>query len=377
MRKRVILLSVLGIVVIMAFLFAAPRLWQRPQPEETHQEIVTEAVASVSVHSVERGPVYRAYTAVGNLVPKELARITPKVGGRISQVPVDEGDAVRDGSLLMQIEAFDYRRSVENATALMNRSRVNLNKAKRDSERMQRLRRDHTISEQQYRDIKTVEELAQYSYDQALVALRKSERDLKECRVLSPIEGIVTSRNVHEGELTGPQVAAFVIMQMDTLEAEIDLPEEAYGYVGSGDPCHVTVDAFPGETFEGVITMIYPTVDPASRTVRVTVTLENPDLRLRAGMTARAKVIQKARDNTVFAPRASFIKGEEGYFVYKVLAGRIKKADVKIGVHGDGVFEATQGLAPGDQVVIEGFTGLRDDLAVTVTSQGSSALKIE
>ncbi len=349
---------------------------EKSQPEETGHKVASRAAVSVTVSTVKKGPVYRAYTAVGSLAPKDLARITPKVTGRISAIPVDEGDRVEEGTLLMQIDTFDYTRVVENATALKNQAWVNLDKAKRDFKRMERLYRDKTISEQKYRDVKTVFELAQYAYDQALVALKKAERDLKECRVLAPISGIVTNKHVNEGELTSPQVGAFVIMQMNLVKVEVDLPEEAYGYVESGNPCLVTVDAFPNETFKGIITMIYPTIDPVSRTVKITISLDNEDLKLRAGMTARAKVIQKARDNTISAPKAAFIKGEEGYFVYKMISGKVKKTDVTIGVRGDGVFEVTKGLAPGDQVVIKGFTGLRDNMAVMATLQDSEDISV-
>jgi len=366
MKKNILIWAVL---FLLGFFTLQCR--EKPQPEETDRKVAPRAAASVTVSTVKKGPVYRAYTAVGSLAPKDLARITPKVAGRISAIPVDEGDRVEEGTLLMQIDTFDYTRIVENATALKNQAGVNLDKAKRDFKRMARLYRDKTISEQKYRDIKTILELAQYAYDQALVALKKAERDLKECRILAPISGIITSKYVNEGELTSPQVGAFLIMQMDLVEVKVDLPEEAYGYVKSGNPCLVTVDAFPNETFSGTITMIHPTIDPASRTVKITISLNNKDLKLRAGMTARAKVIQKARDNTISAPKTAFIKGEEGFFIYKMLSGKVKKTDVTIGVHGDGVFEVTKGLAPGDQVVIKGFTGLRDNMAVTATLQDS------
>jgi membrane fusion protein (multidrug efflux system) len=230
---------------------------------------------------------------------------------------------------------------------------------------MERLYQDGTVSEQKYRDMKTASDLAQYAYDQTMVTSKRTARDLRECRVAAPIPGIITDKYVNEGELTGPQMVAFVIMQMDKVKVEVDLPEDAYGYIEPGNSCLVTVDAIPDDAFKGVISMIHPTIDAASRTVKITIRLSNPGLRLRSGMTARAKVIQKARDHTRFAPKRAFVTGEEGFFVYKLVSGTVERVPVTVGVEGDGVFEIRDGLVAGDQVVVEGLTGLRDGMAVT------------
>lgn len=359
--------QVVPLVLILFFLsFFTLQCREQPVSEETPAQAVSRAVAQVTVVPVKEGPVYRAYTAFGVLVPWDFARITPKVAGRISTIPVEEGDRVTRGVLLMQIDTFDYLQAKENAAALNNQARVNLEKARRDFSRMEQLYQDRTVSEQKYRDLKTAFDLAQYAYDRTVVTLKKTERDLRECRVTAPISGIITDKHVNEGELTSPQIVAFVIMQMDKVKVEVDLPEDAYGYVKPGNPCLVTVDAIPDDVFKGVIFMIYPTIDPASRTVRITIRLDNPGLKLRPGMTARARIIQKARDHTRFAPKRAFVTGEEGFFVYKLVSDTVKRTPVTTGFEGDGVFEIKDGLVVGDQVVVEGLTGLRDGMAVTV-----------
>jgi len=359
MKANAVLLTIL-----LACAGLAVQCRERPSPEAPPPEATSEAVARVTVTPVRQGPVYRAYTAVGTLAPWDLARITPKVTGRIDSIAVDEGDRVEQGELLMQIDRFDYERVVENAVALRNQARVSREKAMRDFSRIDRLYRDQTVSEQRHRDMKTAFDLAAYAHDQAVVALKKAERDLRECRVIAPISGVITGKHANEGELTGPQVLAFVIMQMDKVKVEVDLPEDAYGYVKTGNLCRITVDAIPDERFEGTIAMIHPTIDPVSRTVKITISLKNPEVILRSGMTARAKVIQRARENSLYAPEKAFVTGEEGYFVYRLVAGRVQRVPVDSGVHGDGVLEITSGLSAGDQVVIEGLTGLRDGMAV-------------
>lgn len=352
--------------LILVFLSVFSLQCSKDESEERAVPVtVSRAVTQVAVAVLKKGPVFRAYVAVGTVAPWDFARITPKVTGRIDRILVEEGGPVEKGALLMMIDDFDYTRIVENATALRNQARVNREKSGRDFARIDRLFKDQTVSEQRYHDMRTAFDLAGYAYDQAAVALKKAERDLRDCQVTAPISGILTAKHVNEGELTGPQVVAFVSMQMDKVKVEVDLPEDAYGYVKTGNSCAVTVDAIPDNRFKGTIAMIHPTIDPASRTVKVTIRLDNPELRLRSGMTARAKVIQKARDHVLYAPKAAFVTGEDGYFVYRLVEDRVHRVPVEVGVQGDGVFEVTGGLSAGDQVVVQGLVGLRDNMAVT------------
>lgn len=359
--KKIIIATIILIFVAL-FLFQGK---EKPESKEISSKAVSKATVSVSEATL--GPVYKGYTAVGTIAPKEKARIMPRVSGRISSLKVEEGDLVQTGDPLMLIDTFDYTRAVENATAMMNQSKTNLEKAKRDYLRMARLFQDKTVSEQTYRDAKTVYELAQYAYDQAAVAHKIAKRNLRECRVLAPIPGIVTSKHVNEGELVTPQTVAFMIMQMDKVKVEVDLPENAYGFMSSGNTCKIRIDALPEDSCEGSVTRIHPTIDPVSRTVKVTVTLVNPDLKLRPGMTARANVIQTARQTALFVPKSAVLQGEEGFFAYRAKAGVVEKVQIALGIEGDDVFEIKEGLSQGDLVVIKGLTGLRDGMAVRIS----------
>ncbi len=322
----------------------------------------------VVVSSVKRGSIYKTYTSVGTVIPKDSSRIFPKVAGRISEVFVEEGDLVSKGQRLMQIDTFDYTRAVENATAVVNQARSNLEKAKRDFDRMEKLYSDKAVPKQNLQDMKTALELANYAYDQAVTALKKAKDDLEECSVKAPISGMVTTKTVNPGELTGPQVMAFVIMQMKTIEVEVDLPEEAFGYVVEGKTGFVSFDAIPDKMMDGKITKIYPTIDPVSRTVKVTLSIENPDLQIRAGMTARTRIVQMARKNGLYAPKAALIPVEDRYIVYKVVSGKVEKTMVDVGIIGDDVFEVKNGVVEDDLLVIRGVTGLRNNMKVKVVS---------
>lgn len=339
------------------------------------EEQVLAQVPEVIVAQVRKRPVYKAYTAVGSVSPWEISRISPKVSGRIKTIPVDEGDAVKKGGLLMLIDPFDYERALEHAQSQLSQAKASLERARRDLVRMEGLYRATAVTEQTLQDAVTARDLALFQYDQAVTAREIADKNLKECRLEAPFSGIVTDVSVNEGELTGPQQQAFVMMNMNTVKVEVDLPEEIYSSVQEGNTSTITVDAAAGLPFEGTITKIYPTVDPVSRTFRVTISLQNPGLKLRSGMTARSRVIQIVRRDVLAVPKDALIRGESSYIVYTVKDGIVQKNSVSLGVEGDALYEVTGGISEGDQVVLRGLAGLKSGIKVRITQGEASPEK--
>ncbi|MBN2297575.1 MAG: efflux RND transporter periplasmic adaptor subunit [Deltaproteobacteria bacterium] len=329
------------------------------------EEVQTSPAApDVIIHEVIEGPIYKTYTAIGTVEAYDIARIMPRVQGRIKTINAEEGDPVVRDDLLMLIDTFDYEKAVKNTTAIANQAKASFERIARDLSRMQVLYNQNSISEQAYQDTITARDLARYQYDQAINALDIAIRNLRECSVTAPISGMVTQKLVNVGELTGPAQLAFVIMNMDMVKVEVDLPEEIYGSLKEGETGMITLDAIPDKSYKGKITKIYPTIDPLSRTCKVELSLKNPGLDLRSGMTARVGVVEKTRDNVLSVPKSALIQAEQGYFIYRIKTDTVEKTLVELGIEGDSVFEITDGVSAGDQVVTIGLAGLRHGMKV-------------
>jgi membrane fusion protein (multidrug efflux system) len=341
----------------------------KEETQSSQEQQIVPIIPEVFVQEVFRGPIYKTYTAVGNVAASDVSRITPEVSGRIMTINVDEGDRVNKGDLLMLIDNFHYQETVANTLAVKNQARLNLERANRDLARMKVLFQQKSISEQTYQDAVTTRDLAGYQQDQAAVSFEIARKNLKDCSVAAPISGIVTQVFVNEGEVASPAQLAFVIMKMDTVKVEVDLPEEIFSSIILGNKGIITLDALPDKFFTGEITKIYPTIDPLSRTFKVTITLKNPDLELRSGMTARSKVVQIAREDALSITKTALVQGEEGYFAYRVNTDTVVKSKVVLGIEGDDVFEILDGLNHGDKVVIRGLAGLRDGMKVKTPEQ--------
>ncbi|HEY9161864.1 MAG TPA: efflux RND transporter periplasmic adaptor subunit [Desulfomonilia bacterium] len=337
--------------------------------DESNRKDANSGKAEVVVAKVERGTILKEYSAMGTIAAEDVARIFPKVAGRVLKIYVTEGSPVGAGQILMQINDSDYRIMVQGVAAMAKGQQVKVEKSKRDFLRAESLHKEDAIAEQLYQDAKSGLEGDQFVMDKANAELANAKKNVSECRVVSPISGIVTSKFVNEGELTAPQspTPAFVVENMNRVKLEIDLSEDAFGYLEVGNKCIVTVDAIPDKSFEGTISKIFPSINSVSKTFKVTITIENPDLKLRSGMTARAQIVQKARNDAVNAPKVAFLPGEEGFYVFKISGGKVIKTPVKIGIEGNDSYEVLNGLVPGDYVVVEGQVGLSDGLMVKAT----------
>ena len=174
-----------------------------------------------------------------------------------------------------------------------------------------------------------------------------------------------------------PGQALFDVVALDPVEVEFHLAEVDSSRVKLGDGVEVRVAPFPDEVFRAEVTVISPTIDPRTRTLRVKGEIANPDGRLRPGLFARADLGVATREGVAMVPEEAVIERADGSIVF-VLDGpdRVRRVNVQTGVHLEHRIEIRSGLEPGMQVVVRGQADLIDGSAVTVTSDEASAARV-
>jgi multidrug efflux pump subunit AcrA (membrane-fusion protein) len=223
----------------------------------------------------------------------------------------------------------------------------------------------------------------------------------------APIAGVVTSLPAQVGMTVNQSVPLARIAGGNALEIRLYVAERFISRIGLRQSCEITLDAWPGEVFRGSVNEMSPTVDPASRTMEVTVNVDNPGDRLKAGMFAKVRIITEEKAGIVKIPSAALVRrfGEEYVFVVEAAAETAATADasaaadvnvdadagvnadttaeaaaeaaapeyfvarrklVRPGILIDGVLEIEEGLAPDDEVVIRGQTLLEDGARINV-----------
>ncbi len=334
------LIFTLGVMTAAALTMAGcAQKKTQAQTEETPAVEVKVAVASG-----ETIPQEVEFTA--NIEPWQKNNIVPALqGARINRIYVNVGDRVRRGQLVAEMDPTQY-----------NTAKVQFETVETDYQRAQKVYEAGGISEQSLRQIE-----AQY-----LVAKETLQNLAGHVKLYSPIDGVVTQKGEEEGNLF-TQTPILEIMQMDRLKVRVNISEQYYTSVKVGTPVAISVDILQGETFEGKVSLIYPAIDPATRTFTVEVTIPNPGGRLRPGMFARS-VINMGDKYAVMVPDVAVQKqvGSNERYVYVIEDGTARRRTVVPGRQIGAMIDVSNGIAAGQQVATTSFVRLSDGTEVTI-----------
>jgi RND family efflux transporter MFP subunit len=187
--------------------------------------------------------------------------------------------------------------------------------------------------------------------------------------VESTIAGVVKDVLVERGGYITPTVALFQIVDMDTVEAVVRVPERDIDKVETGLRAYVEVVAFPEKVFSGRVERLSPVVDPLSRTREARVRIDNPDLALKPGMFGDVRIIVRSTADAPVIPLAAVIERAGREVVFIAEEGRALEVEPDFDIRTDERVSALSGLAPGDRVVVIGQQNLEDGDPVSVTEE--------
>ncbi len=307
--------------------------------EEEELPIVTVDFA----HSMEV-PQNKVYTA--NVEAENINNIAPASPNRIKRINVEVGDHVRAGQELVVLDKSN-----------IDQLRINLEQIEREYNRAVQLLEIGAGTQQAVDQLKAQLDAAKSQYD-----------NLLENTVLrSPITGVVTARNYDPGDMTGSLPVLTVGQLTPVVKVMINVSENDLATLNAGQDVEVTFDAFPGETFQGKVQRIYPTVDTATRTFEVEVRIANGQERLKPGMFARVSIDLGSRNNVVVPDRAVVKQtGSGNKYVYVLNGSTVSYKRVELGRRLDNAYELISGIEDGDTVVITGQSRLADGVRVEV-----------
>lgn len=317
--------------------------------EEKNPVVKTQVVDEKDVEQIG------TYTAsVEADIVNNISSMTPN---RIKEIYVDEGMRVSKGQKLVvldDVNTTSYEIQVNTAKAALRNVETDYNRALE-------LFKIGGGTKQQVDQMETQLINARNNVASAERALRNA----RENQVLvSPISGVVTARNYDPGDMTGG-LPVLTVARLQPVKIAINVSETDLSRLKKGMPAEVTFDTYGDEVFTGHVTLIQPTVDAASRTVGVEITLPNSDSRLLPGMFGRVKLnLGQARH--VVVPDRAVVKqpGSGNHYVYVYKDGKVSYNQVELGRHIDDTYELISGVEPGAEVVISGHTRLTNGASV-------------
>jgi membrane fusion protein (multidrug efflux system) len=261
-----------------------------PLPEDVRS---VEAVASPPAVPSPGADALRAggrLSLTGELVAPIRSDLVPRTSGRVGRVLVDEGQLVRRGQVLLELETDYLKLDVARAEADLARAEAAATDARRDFERKTGLKEKGSVSQAAYDRSQAGAEQAAATRAAARAALDTARQRLADAVLTSPVDGVVAARRTDVGERLGEGSVAFVVEQTAPLKLRFRVPERYLAAVRVGQAVKATVDPYPGTEFEGTISLVGGSVDPATRTFLAEAEFANRDRRLRPGLFARVTV---------------------------------------------------------------------------------------
>ena len=322
------------------------------------------AAAPVKVEAVKRGDISAYILKNTTLEAERWVDVRARRAGQVIALLKEEGDPVRAGTVMARLDADAAQISVA-------QREVAYREAKQRYEREDALFQRNLGSKQSYENAKT-------QFESSKAQLEQAKLDLSYTAIRSPIEGIMTLRNIEVGNMvTNNQVVASVA-KFDPLLARIQVTEKDFGKITVGQTARITVEAAPEREFTGTVKMISPVVDPESGTVKVTVEVPRTDTSLlRPGMFASVYIITETRRNTLVIPKKALVLEGEGNQVFtfetdpETGRGQSQRKRIEIGFTDSDRLEILNGLSQGEQVITVGQEGLRPGSPVRLVGEAA------
>jgi len=339
--------TVLFSVLLLSMIFTAA--CKNKQSEEMTQ-MTTEGSGTTAIPvkavQVSHGSISSYIETTTSLEAEREVDIVCRTNGLVNDILVEEGDHVKNGSLLLKIDNREAKTVFQSALATYE-------ERKRQWERAQETFDKNIVSKESY-------DQARYNFAKSEADFEASKLQLAYTEIRAPFDGIITKRLVNSGGMLTPGQKIFTIVDTVPLLARIHLPEREIVNVKIGQTADLKLDALPGQSFKARIKMINPVVDPASGTFKVTLEVISGSNPLRPGMFASVYLITETHQGALLVPKQALLLEAEKDTVF-VVSGRFAYTqEIKIGFRDDKNIEILDGIKDGDYIIVVGQDGLNN-----------------
>jgi HlyD family secretion protein len=365
-----------------------------------------EKSVKVTVENVTKTDLTSIISASGEIKPKKNVNISALIPGRIVKIGVKEGDEVKAGDFLLKLDSTQSEANAERDRAFIQSSQaelikteMTLQKNRSFYDRQKNLYDNGLISKEQLEQAKVQLDISdasnrsvRFQILQAQASLKSTLDNLSKTVFTSPIDGVITSLRIEEGEMAiigtmnNPGTVLMTIADLSVMEVEVEVDETDVIGVQLGQTADIRVDAFPNQTIKGKVTEIGSSAiqklgttasTQESKDFKVVVTLENPSKLLKPGLSASADIITAEKKQVLAVPISALVlkekkieaaatteptkdkKDTEEEGIYVVENSRAKFVPVKKGVMGELMIEIVSGLNEGQNIVVGPYDALR------------------
>lgn len=337
--------------------------------EET---VTTERTVSISSESwtiadfgvIESGPAIS-----GTLIPKNKAAIRAQIGGAVMQTFAEQGQAVSAGQTLATLDDRAFADAVASAQSAVQSAKSSLALSKREEERLETLAKAGAVAQRDVEAARRNTITAQSQIAQAQSQLSAAQKQLSYSRLASPISGKVSEKLVSTGDIVQAGAAIYTVVDPSSMQLEAFVPADHLGEVRIGVPVQFAVTGFPNQKFTGSVTRINPSVDPATRQVRIYVEIPNTAGVLLGDLFAEGRVASRTQ-TVLTVPESAIDRRLVSPSVVRVTGGKTERVTVTLGVAdpATNTVQIVTGINRGDTILTGSALSITPGSAVTLIS---------
>jgi membrane fusion protein, multidrug efflux system len=336
------------------------------------------AIPLVTLTRVVRGDISQTFllTGTATALPNQDVRVSALVAGRVAELKIAEGDAVRSGQVLARLDDRTYRDQLQQAEATLEQAQANLENAKMTRTRNEDLFQRGIVARKDLEDSRTQENVAAATLKQAEATLELARLEVARSEIVSPLGGVVAKRFVSVGEQVDGTAAQPIVEVANLSEVEFlgNAPAAYLAKIHAWERVDVTAEAVEGTKFPGRVIAISPAVDPATGVGFVRIRLANPGGLLRLGMFLSAQISVDTHHNALMVPPEAIYRDERGQpRIFVVHQDSAEAVPVKLGIETKDRMELAEAadVKQGDTVILSGGYGLGDTAKIQIQRQSN------
>lgn len=346
------------------------------------------SATSVEAVPVERGSISDQVRAFGSIRAQDVVNVTPQVSNRVVRIYADLGDTVSVGQPLAKIYEVPFRDAFEQAQAQFRQSQTTFNRDSTQFIRQEQLYERGSISSSEFEEARATYENSRAQLEAARASLTQSREDLENTEIRSPVNGVVLSRMVAEGDLATTGQAAFEVANLVGYETRLHLPMRDWEAVSIGFPVELRLSSREDAVARGTVSRISPQLSETTGLGEIVVSLTEVSPRVRQGMLAESRITLETRENTIIIPRSAMIERVDTFIEpetntvelrrsYSVFVAEgdtvARQKELTLGLEQGERVEVLSGIEEGNSLIITGQSGLRDGARVRVAGQQRQA----
>lgn len=330
------MLKYLGITALAVLLFATGC-----KDPKSAADTKMEKIANVETYTVSPA-TFKEYVSLPVVVnPLKEANLGLIAGGKVTRIYSDKGDRVTRGKVLLETDNELLKAALDVASA-------NLEYQKNEFARNSKLFQEGSITQAVFDASKLQSSQAQSAFD---IAKKQFDNSI----LIAPFDGVITAKNVEVGDIIGPGIPAFRIIDVSRVKVQAGIPEKYITDFKVGNQVTIRFDAMPGKEFTGNISYIAPEASSSIRTFLAEMIVDNSQGLIKAGIMGNADILKKAYPNAFAIPLNAVVLTQKGRIVYVVKTdSTVEERDVEVGPVGNLLIKIDKGLTQGDRVVVKG-----------------------